>query len=609
MEQGGKRIATGKAPAGWAGVRDRRGALQAAVRNFWQMSPKELRVERDALTVYLWPERGGKVLDFRRRYDTIDNVYHYDLSLWEYGGEGVAVTHEMLLRFGPPGEDKGAEMAARLNAPLLLECAPRYYADTLAFGPFAVADPARFPRLEGVQTVGAEWMRHNQRAFHWDGMIDYGDTLFHGYENRTHYGYQAPKSWCSRGYVGWLNNEAVLSRSLFVQYLRTGDYALFLTAAEMARHSMDVDVCHHCAAQPRYVGGGHRHDQQHWGNGVRGYGADSQGIMDLYLLTGDERALDVARERAMYHDNGIPAEDHQQVGALYRFWEITGEDRWRRRAAEYLARELKVAPGAKWPFRTRCHFRFVSATSVSLQYYFWAASPAETAPLRKAILRAADGLRTWEVGYMPLILCSMAYQTSGDAKYVDLLSGMMPRLRLPARPEPPADFRAVLRRQPFEKMVQTARQWGINNIYSVLIHNLAPLPYVIAAVEKAGLDERALLARKFVSPPPPPFEEKLDPKKIRGGGMDRKNKRPMRAYTYSLRHGAPCDRIGRSRLMLFEDGKPLRQRQSHAKIRSEGLGRFCHWGAHGLIFSTSDNTDPRVNKREYRVVYPWPRKP
>lgn len=583
---------------------DGHASVQAAVRNFWQMHPKQLRLQREALSVYLWPEQGGKVLDLRRRYDEVENVYHYDLSLWPYGGEGVGVTHEMLLRFGPPAEEAGAEMAARLNRPLLLECEPQYYADTLAFGPFAVADWQRFPRLEAIQAVDVEWMRHNQKAFHWDGMIDYGDTLFHGYEAASHYGYQAPKTWCSRGYVGWLNSECVMVRSLFLQYLRTGDYALFLTAAEMAGHSMDVDVCHHCADQPRYVGGGHRHDQQHWGNGVRGYGADTQGIMDLYLLTGDERALDVARERAMLHDNGMAGEDEDRVGGLYRFWEITGEEHWRRRAAQVLAGELRVAPDARWRFAIAGHFRFVSGASVSLQTYYWAASDEEKAALREAVVRSVDNLRTWEPSFLPLLLCSLGCQISGDAKHAELLGGLLSRTNPASESDLSADYRAALRRLSFEEVVQKARHWGRNNIYGILIDDLAPLPYVIAALQKAGLDEKSVLTRKFVSPPPPPFEEKLDPKKIQKGGLVGQSK-PIYGYSYSLEHCAPCDQIARSQLMLLENGKPLKPHEAHVQIRNEGLGRFSHWGAHGLLFSSSDNTDPRTNGREYRVVYPW----
>ena len=44
----------------------------------------------------------------------------------------------------------------------------------------------------------------------------------------------------------------------------------------------------------------------------------------------------------------------------------------------------------------------------------------------------------------------------------------------------------------------------------------------------------------------------------------------------------------------------------HQEIRDLGGGRFSHWGD-GLIFSTSDNTDPRTNNRKYLVeisLYP-----
>ena len=210
--RGGQAIAQGKEAQGWARLADGRSSMHFAMRNFWQMHPKELRVERGGLRVYLWPEAGKKVLDLRRRYDEIENTYHYDLTLWPYGGEGVGMTHEMALRFGPAAEDVGAGMAGSLNAPMRLECTPAYYATSGAFGPFAVADPARYPLLEGRQNVDVEWMRQNQRAFHWDGMIDFGDTLFHGYETPSHYGYVAPKSWCSRGYVGWLCNDSTMTQ-------------------------------------------------------------------------------------------------------------------------------------------------------------------------------------------------------------------------------------------------------------------------------------------------------------------------------------------------------------------------------------------------------------
>ncbi|NPV48088.1 MAG: hypothetical protein HPY69_14130 [Armatimonadetes bacterium] len=608
VTQGNQVLAYGKEAAGWAQVSDGRGCQQLAVRDFWQMHPKELRVAPDGITAYLWPERGGKVLDLRRRYDYVENTYHYDLSLWEYGGEGVGVTHEMVLRFAPQVDEAAPRLTAALNAPLLLECEPAYYAASGAFGPFAVADPTAYPRLEGLQNVDVEWIRRNQAIFHWDGMIDYGDTLFHGYNTPSHYGYVAEKGWCSRGYVGWLNDDGTLTHGLFLQYLRTGDYPTFLTAANMARHSMDVDVCHYCAAEPRQVGGGHRHDQQHWGNGVRGYGAATQGIMDLYLLTGDERALDVARERAQYHDVGIPAEDEQRIGGLYRFWEITGEDHWRQRAAELLAEELNVPADQDWRFVTAPHFRFVSDTSVSLMYYLCAASPEEAAPLREAVVRSADSyydkaLSTWEdAGYLPMLLCVMAYEVTGNRKYALEAAGLLQRLRLPTVATVSEGFLEMLRGLAFEELVDVAiRQWNTNNVYMIAIQHFAPLPYVLEMMRREGMDETAIFDPSFrVANKPPAFEEVIAPESI--------SQEIGFCFIAGLKQGAPSDISGgHSDLVLLEDGRPLGPAHAaHADIRKTGGGLYSHWGAHTVYFSTSDNTDPRTNGREYKVVYPGP---
>ncbi|SDJ60461.1 Pectate lyase [Pedobacter sp. ok626] len=54
-----------------------------------------------------------------------------------------------------------------------------------------------------------------------------------------------------------------------------------------------------------------------------------------------------------------------------------------------------------------------------------------------------------------------------------------------------------------------------------------------------------------------------------------------------------------STLRVFEDGKELGAAHTkHADIASIGKGKFSHWG-NGLIFSASDNTDPRKNGRKY----------
>jgi hypothetical protein len=602
--QGDREVAKGQEAAGWARLADPRAAMQLAVRNFWPMHPKELTIDRDGISVGLWPEHGGKVLDLRRRSDEIDNVYHYDLSLWPYGGEGLGLTHELLLRFGPPREDFGGELVARLNAPLVLACSPQWYADSGAFGPFAVADPEHYPQLEGLQNVGLEWIRHNQRVFHWDGMIDFGDTLFHGYSTPSHYGYVGEKAWCSRGYVGWLCNDGTLTHSLFLQYLRTGDYEAFRTAEAMARHVMDVDTCHFCAEDPTFVGGGHRHDQQHWGNGVRGYGTATHGSMDYYCLTGDERALQVAGEYAQFHTDGNMGEDEDRIGGLIRYWEITGDERWKKKADEVMAAELNVAADAGWRFATTQHFRFVSNTSVSLLYYLTCAPPADAARLRDAILKSMDFreaafMSSWdEAGYLPILLTSLAYRETGDKRYALMTAALVQRAaNFPRDLAPPKDFLTYLRGLGFEDMLAAARQWNVNNIYGLNIHQLCSLPYAIAGFEKAQMDEQAVWAAPRVTNLPPAFEEVLDPKSM--------SHEIGFLYQAGINHGSPSDVAGgHSDLVLLENGKPLGPAHSaHADIRKDGLGRYSHWGARTMWFSTSDNSDPRTNGREYKVVY------
>jgi hypothetical protein len=54
-----------------------------------------------------------------------------------------------------------------------------------------------------------------------------------------------------------------------------------------------------------------------------------------------------------------------------------------------------------------------------------------------------------------------------------------------------------------------------------------------------------------------------------------------------------------STLRIYEDGVALGPAHSqHADIRQFGRGRYSHWGD-SLYFSTSDNSDPIVNKRVY----------
>jgi hypothetical protein len=58
-----------------------------------------------------------------------------------------------------------------------------------------------------------------------------------------------------------------------------------------------------------------------------------------------------------------------------------------------------------------------------------------------------------------------------------------------------------------------------------------------------------------------------------------------------------------SPMILYEDGRPLGPPHSaHADISKFGLGRFSHWKNAGFIFSSSDNSNPNYNGRNYWIA-------
>lgn len=57
------------------------------------------------------------------------------------------------------------------------------------------------------------------------------------------------------------------------------------------------------------------------------------------------------------------------------------------------------------------------------------------------------------------------------------------------------------------------------------------------------------------------------------------------------------------RYTLLENNEPLREEiGNHSMILKNGGGLYCFWTSKTLYFSTSDNTDPRTNNREYAII-------
>lgn len=596
------RLAVGKDAPGWFAANGENGSVALAVRDFKHQAPKEIRMNGDGkLTLYFWPESGDKVLDFRRRSDVVDNEIHYDLSLWEYGGLGVGKTHEFWLQFGGDA-NAAANLSQNIDEPLYALPAPQVVRNSEVFGKVAPRDPQKFPRLEAWQDFGLAWIRANQKAFRWDGMIDYGDNLYIGYGVNTHRTTVLPNAWGSRGYVGWQNEDGGLCHALFLAALRSGDHEIMKQAELLTRHVMDVDVCHYCPPEPRHVGGGHRHDQQHWGNGVRGYGTGTHGVIDFYLLLGDERAKDVALETANFHLDPT-GEDEDMIGGLWRAWEISGIEKYRDGALKALQTELapQAAAGADgWPFKTSRHFRFVSNTSTNLALYHAARPAAELEKLDAAIVSAMRGVAptlrsSWrEHGYLPTLLSAQAYNISGDPLFLETSKSLLRDLKIPADLSAEKYWPQGLDALSFEEMTQLSKKLNINNVYTLTMFGLVALPYVQDTFTRAGVSETDIDKFQPIADAPLPFNETFVNSKI--------DQELGLAFQYRLTNGSQSDQGGRSTLRLFENDQELLPAHApHVEIRAKGGGHWSHWGANTVYFSTSDNSDPRTNGRVYRV--------
>ena len=72
-------------------------------------------------------------------------------------------------------------------------------------------------------------------------------------------------------------------------------------------------------------------------------------------------------------------------------------------------------------------------------------------------------------------------------------------------------------------------------------------------------------------------------------------------YTFIVSHSIPSYK---SKLILYEDGKPLGPvTDMHKDIREKGNGRYSHWGE-DVFFSASDNSNPNTNNKKYMIRHP-----
>lgn len=326
-----------------ASGRLRVGETMIEVGDFWQLNPKALELSGNSVGIYHWPRGHTRNLDLN-----------------------LGVSNTLQLMYAPFGG--GGALA---HAPLLLQPEQKWVVDSGVFGRFMTEESAA-KEYSGYNRILRNYfsvLKKDQQITGISGMFDYGDL-------------GAP--------YAWSNNETTVLRNLFLQYLRGYDPALFRRATDFARHQRDVDVCHG-RPDAAYM---HVHAPgTHWSHGIHMGHFWLKGLLWHYYLTGDGRTYHTlrklgamllekhsmpkyaGRERARtllhladlyelthwpefrkafetHYNFDHPTDSGSYYGgigllALINWYEITGEDKYRKRLEQDVVRivtEWKEAP-------------------------------------------------------------------------------------------------------------------------------------------------------------------------------------------------------------------------------------------------------------------------
>ena len=229
--------------------------LGLAIHDFWQRYPSELTVKADAAQLWFYPPEAE------------DGPPLYRV--------GRAACGEFTIRVA--GSASADWSAAELGQTDLHGFAgPEYYRDSGVLGRYILGDyPLPQGTYHGYVTAHMSHLQKRKFRINEFGFWDYGD------------GRGSADSAFRR------NNEFGISYAMLFHFLRTGDVRFFEEGVAFAKHFRDVDTLHFGDMSGKSI----RHTDYHVEGSI--YGTDHQwveGMLLEYLLTGDRRSLEVARE-------------------------------------------------------------------------------------------------------------------------------------------------------------------------------------------------------------------------------------------------------------------------------------------------------------------------
>lgn len=280
---------------GWLDISDGSKGVSVGIKNFLQEYPKELEIDPKTNTVnaYIWPASIDP-MSFERKDTKLDGEMLANFA------QGIAKTTEFIYYFHTAEkiEDIEKTMDYVLDPPIA-HASPNWYTDSKVYGNMAPYSN-KFSEFENALQYKYDWMAFNQEWESWLGMFDYGDY-------KTYY--------FNDEWYMWNNNEPTVDFSLWTNFMRTGNPKYFHMAQSTSKHTMDVDNIHwprkrvylgeineaddfwNYLDEPEstpYLGVGLRHASEHW-NAILSAHVWIQGWIASYYITGDQRALEVAK--------------------------------------------------------------------------------------------------------------------------------------------------------------------------------------------------------------------------------------------------------------------------------------------------------------------------
>lgn len=308
-------LAKSQRAKGWLNVTDGKRGIGVGIRNFMKEYPKGIKVDptNNMLLGSIWPEENGP-MSFEREHTNLDGGMLANFA------QGITKTTEFIYYFHNNKDDVAEKMDYVVESPVA-HATPEWYTNSKVYGNMAPASSEKV-EFENALQYRYQWWAYNQKNQPWYGMFNYGDGKTYYYNGH---------------WVQWTNNEPTTDFMLWTNFMRTGDPKYFELAQAMSRHTMDVDNIHwpkkrtyygqindaidfwSFEDEPEstpYLGIGRRHAAEHWYSLLSAH-VWIQGWIADYYLTGDHRALEVAKMTGDTYINRIWGEHDLRGRRLY----------------------------------------------------------------------------------------------------------------------------------------------------------------------------------------------------------------------------------------------------------------------------------------------------